>query len=115
MALKITPVSCGQYFHVPVSVLPNGLDSRTLSSLRRLWGSGHTGSAMIPRDHLLWGVCSDLNLEGPSSAHPARALARVLCTQGSGSAFSLQENAIGDEGASAVASALKVNTALTAL
>lgn len=35
---------------------------------------------MIPRDHLLWGVCSDLNLEGPSSARPARALARVLCT-----------------------------------
>lgn len=29
--------------------------------------------------------------------------------------FSLQENAIGDEGASALASALKVNTALTAL
>lgn len=36
---------------------------------------------MIPRDHLLWGVCSDLNLEGPSSARPARALARVLCTR----------------------------------
>lgn len=35
---------------------------------------------MIPRDHLLWGVCPDLNLEGPSSARPARALARVLCT-----------------------------------
>lgn len=70
---------------------------------------------MIPRDHLLWAVCFDLNLEGPSSARPDRALAWVPYTQGSGSVFSLQENAIGDEGASALASALKVNTALTAL
>lgn len=48
------------------------------------------------RSFTVRGVCSDLNLEGPSSAHPARALARVPCTQGSGSAFSLQESAIGE-------------------
>lgn len=35
--------------------------------------------------------------------------------EGPGPVFSLQENAIGDEGASAVAIALKANTTLTAL
>lgn len=38
----------------------------------------------------------------------------IVCIQDH-AVFSLQENAIGDEGASAVASALKANTALTAL
>lgn len=38
-----------------------------------------------------------------------------FCTNESYDVFSLQENAIGDEGASAMAGALKVNTTLIAL
>lgn len=58
------------------------------------------------------GVCKGPKLHRP---WPECWLVPLVDQWVSHTVFSLQENAIGDEGASAVAAALKVNTALTAL
>lgn len=56
-----------------------------------------------------------LSIKGLNPQALARVLARAPWEPIGYTVFSLQENAIGDDGASAVAGALKVNTTLTAL